>query len=151
MTTAKEYPLGGYNLLETLGIKIGKNSVKAIVLVDRKQKLSDNPEARYRFRVLSVIAFVNSLHQLFDYNECKNKAEYFDTHSKGDESFFNCLQQPFIFEYTFNQSKSTERTQRLLNDYDLEYYEKIKQQFNLGDPYCKDDGFIHFNTLNTFN
>ena len=143
-----QYPRGCYKLLETLGFKIDDYFQKFIILVDRKRRLNGYPNYTYRFRVLSVIIFKNDLYRLFDYNECKVKAEYFDITPKNtlsnDEIFINCIQEPFIFEYTFDKGKLVSRIYRILNNADMQYYEKIKQQYNIGDPTLVDDGLIHF-------
>ena len=141
-----QYPSGGYRLLETLGFKIDDKYMKAIVLVDRKHRIKDYPKNTYRFRILSIIIITNNLHQLIDYNECKVKAKYFEfTSDDIDEKFLNCIQEPFIFEYTFDKGKVS-RIQRILNNADMQYYEKIKQQYNFGDPTLVDDGLIHFDS-----
>ena len=139
-----QYPLGGHRLLETLGFNIDDKFMKAIILVDRKYRLKGYPRYTYRYRVLSAIIIENDLHQLIDYTECKVKAEYFEiTPEDNDEKFLMCIQEPFIFEYTFNKGKVS-RIQRILNNADMQYYEKIKQQYNFGDPTLVDDGLIHF-------
>ena len=145
-----QYPLGGHRLLETLGFNIDDKFMKAIILVDRKYRLDGYPNYTYRFRVLSVIIFKNDLYRLFDYNVCKVNAEYFEIIPRhalnNDEIFINCIQEPFIIEYTFDKGKVVSLIYRLLSNADKQYYEKIKQQYNIGDPTLVDDGLIHFDS-----
>ena len=143
-----QYPYGANKLLEKLGFNIDNKFMKAIILVDRKRRLNGYPNYTYRFRVLSVIIFKNDLYRLFDYNVCKDSSEYFEIIPRhalnNDEIFINCIQEPFIFEYTFDKGKVVSIIYRLLNNADIKYYEKIKKQYNFGDPTLVDDGLIHF-------
>lgn len=133
--------VGGRELLKAYGYDVDKQKVKAIILVDRKKKVIDAD--RYRFRILSMIVFLGEFRCVFSYNDCKNKCEYYEfSVDNVVQEMFSFTKCPYILEYDMDPV-NLKRSQRILNDEDRRYYEKIKELYDLGDPniFDCDDSF----------
>ena len=132
----------GFWLLGKLGLDKSKKC-NMIIMVDIR-KLSYNE--LYQLRILGISVKIDNLIQQFDYEECiKRDCGYLNINFGTSINFINAIKMPCILEFSFD--KKVRRIQRGLNKNDLEYYERMKEQYDIGDPDLVDDGLLHFHVI----
>ena len=134
---------GGLILFKKLGFDNSKNN-NMIVMVDRRKRINNE---HYQFRILGISVKIDSLIQQFNYEECiKRDCGYFEISLKNTNEYINAIKLPCILDYSID-GKNVHRIQRGLNKNDLEYYEHMKEQYDIGDPELVDDGLLHFHVI----
>ena len=99
------------------------------------------------FRILGISVKIDSLIQQFNYEECiKRDCGYLEIGMKNTNEYINAIKLPCILDYSFD-GNNAHRIQRGLNKNDLEYYERMKEQYDIGDPNLVDDGLLHFHAI----
>ena len=135
--------IGGSVLSKKLGFDNSKN-YNMIVMVDRRKLINNE---RYNFRILGISVKIDSLIQQFNYEECiKRECGYCEISLKNTKEYINAIKMPCILDYSFD-GNNVYRIQRGLNKNDLEYYERMKEQYDIGDPDLVDDGLLHFHVI----
>ena len=133
----------GFWLLERLGLDKSKKC-NMIIMVDRR-KLSDDEQ--YQFRILGISAKIDNLIQQFDYEECiKRDIGHLNFNIGASFKFINAIKLPCILDISID-GKNFNIILRGLNKNDLEYYERMKEQYDIGDPELDDDGLLHFHVI----
>ena len=114
-----------------------------IIMADRRKLLDDE---RYRFRILGISVKIDNLIQQFDYEECiKRDIGHLNFNLGTSIDFINAIKLPCILDISFD--KNFNIILRGLNKCDLEYYEHMKKQYNIGDHELVDDGLLHFHAI----
>ena len=132
--------IGGSVLSKKLGLDLSKN-YNMIVMVDRRKRIIN---VHYQYRILGISVKIDSLIQQFNYEECiKRECGYFEISLKNTNEYINAIKLPCILDYSFD-GKNVHRIQRGLNKHDYEYYEHMKEQYDIGDSELVDDGLLHF-------
>ena len=112
-----------------------------IIMVDRRKLLEYK---QYRFRILGISVKIDNLIQQFDYEECiKRDIGHLIFNFGTSIDFINAIKLPCILDILID-GKNFNIIQRGLNKHDLEYYERMKEQYAIGDPELVDDGHLHF-------